>query len=124
MKITFVFLMLLPLLTCNPLSKESPKNASNQPPIREKNLATMNLLNQEGIIGYWEDLKKYTINFSQAGYDAQITGIIDGALSDNLKKQGTKVVFSGKLYQNAETPKPMMGGQQVFWLTLEAIQPK
>ncbi len=81
--------------------------------------------NQEGIIGYWQSLKKHTVNFSMPGtYDAQITGIIDSDLDESFKKQGLKVVFSGKIYKNAETPKPMMGGQEVFWISLESIDKK
>jgi hypothetical protein len=79
--------------------------------------------NQEGIIGYWESLKKYTINYNQPNtYDGQYTCIIEGNLNEEYKKQGISVVFSGTIYKNAETPQPMIGGQQVFWLKLDSIK--
>lgn len=120
-----VIFMLVHLCKCTNQNKKETQTPVNPNQTMEKNLSMTDILNQEGIIGYWESLNKYTINFSKAGtYDSQITGIIEGILADNYKKQGMAVVFSGKMYQNAETPKPIMGGQQVFWLKLDSIKAK
>ncbi len=77
---------------------------------------------QEGIIGFWHPLKKYTINFSILNsFDSQITGIIENDIDEDFKKEGLKVVFSGRIYKNQGTPKAVMGGQDVFWLNLDKI---
>ena len=125
MRTIFVIFMLLHFFKCTNQNKKENQTHINPNQTMEKNLSATDIVNQEGIIGYWESLNKYTINFSKAGtYDGQVTGIIQTDLSDIYKKQGMAVVFNGKIYQNSETPKPMMGGQQVFWLKLDSIKAK
>lgn len=81
--------------------------------------------NQEGKVGYWISPEKYTISYFQKGtIDQQNTCLIEGDFPNEFKKEGLEVVFSGKIYQNASTPKSIMGGQEVYWLKISKIQKK
>ena len=115
--------IILALFQCKSQVKDNSQASSNQNRAMEQQ--TITVKNQEGLIGYWEPLKKHTINYTQPNtYDSQYTCIVEGELGESYQKQGTVVVFSGTLYQNAETPQPMLGGQQIYWLKLDAIKVK
>jgi hypothetical protein len=119
MKKVLSIFIIVTLIHC----KAQVKDSSNQNATMEKN--SQSIKNQEGIIGYWPSLKKYTVNYSQPNtYDAQYTCIIEGDLDEGFKKEGIKVIFSGKIYKNEQTPQPMLGGQQIFWLKLDSISAK
>ncbi|GAA4397031.1 hypothetical protein GCM10023187_05840 [Nibrella viscosa] len=79
--------------------------------------------NQKGIVGYWIDLNRYTILYSPANsYDTQYTCIVKNTLPAALQKEGTKVIFSGTISTSKDLPKPMMGGQQLFWIQVDEIR--
>jgi hypothetical protein len=79
--------------------------------------------NQKAIVGYWNEMNRYTINFSYQGvYDTQYTCILDGEMPEALRTQGLQVVVSGTIYRNSETPKPRFGGEKTFWISVRAIR--
>ncbi len=116
------FLIILLLVGCPSLNN----NSKNTPNIGSQEMSNfIEIKNQEGRVGYWMSPEKYTISYWQKGtVDGQYTCLIDGDFPKEFKREGLEVVFSGKIYQNASTPKPMMGGQQVYWLKISKIQKK
>ena len=80
------------------------------------------LENKQGIIGYWPELDKYAITFSNTNtFDTQFTCILNGDMPENFRKQGLRVIFSGTIYRDSETPLPRLGGEEVFWVSLQTI---
>lgn len=80
------------------------------------------LTDQIGIIGYWEEVKSFTINVAQPEtIDAYLTLIVD-QLAPDLQKQGLKVQFSGTYFSSPDLPAPRLGGQRVYGLKLSAIK--
>lgn len=76
---------------------------------------------KEGIIGLWEETGEYTINFSDAHtIDNMITSITTN-LPEEYKVLGMKVIFSGTLSKNKNTPFPKLGGQSIFNIKLKKI---
>ena len=81
---------------------------------------------QKGIVGYWDDLGKYTISFYQENtIDGQFTCIVPESkmVPEQLRTTGTQVIFSGTITQDAQLPPARIGGEQVFLLAvLEEIK--
>lgn len=81
---------------------------------------------QKGIIGYWDDLDKYTISFYKKNtIDGQFTCIVSelDMIPVQLRKVGTQIIFNGTITKDAQLPPARMGGEQVFLLAeLENIE--
>lgn len=81
---------------------------------------------QKGIVGYWDDLEKYTISFHEENtIDGQFTCIVPdpSMVPEQLRKNGTHIIFSGTITKDAQLPSARMGGEQVFLLAeLENIK--
>ena len=78
--------------------------------------AIKSVKNQKGLVGYDPLEEKYVINASIPGtYDSQDTGFVCN-MPESLRKEGLVVTFSGKYYSYKEDRKPMLGGQEYYFL--------
>jgi hypothetical protein len=118
MRIFLLSILLTFSMACT--SQQSPQDKSLTMTDDEQ-LSLLEAKNQEGIIDFWEGIKKYTISYSQPGtIDSQITLVVDD-LPEEFQKPGMKVRFSGTYEEDANLPKPMMGGQKIYLCKLGEI---
>lgn len=70
-----------------------------------------------GQLGYYNDLRKWTINYHIPGsYDSIMTCIICVDIPDSLKSIGKFVAFSGNIKEGCDYPKPTFHGQGIFYI--------
>ena len=114
--ILLIIFIISTLCCCN---KDSEEDINlNLPP------NTMAVTNIRGVVGYWENINKYTVNVAVPGtIDSQITGIVD-ELPSEFRNEGMIVIFSGAYKEEASNPEPILGGQTVYSLTISSIKKK
>ena len=78
----------------------------------------------EGQIWFNKAVQEYAIYVSVDGtYDTQYVGI-PCELSEEFKKEGLRVVFSGKYKDFSKQPTTVMPGQTYYYLNLSKIEIK
>lgn len=77
----------------------------------------MTATNWSGTLGYYNDLRKWAVNVPIPNtIDGLRTCIICTDISDDLKTVGKVVTFSGDLKESCGTPKPELGGQEIYFV--------
>ena len=81
------------------------------------------LADETALVGFYEPIQRFTINLSQSeAHDAQWTCVVDGELPAAFRKQGLRVIVSGRLYRTPQLPPARFGGEKLFWIALSKIQ--
>ncbi len=86
------------------------------------------LTDQEGIIGFWESIGKYTVNIHlPETIDSMLTCILpdERMLPAKLRKPGTKILLTAVVTESdPELPRPVLGGQKIVEvLEIEKAEP-
>ncbi|TMM53731.1 hypothetical protein FEE95_17690 [Maribacter algarum] len=84
-----------------------------------KSMERQKVEKKKGIVGYWDDLGKYTISFYQENtIDGQFTCVVPESkmVPEELRTAGAQIIFSGTITKDAQLPPARMGGEQVFLL--------
>lgn len=114
-------LFLLLVAACAPQQQPAQKSISMH---ERENAAIYQAVDQTGTVGYWEEIGHYTINFSRPGtIDSYVTLIVD-EMPPAFQQEDLTVVFTGSYQANPDLPRPMIGGQEIYQLTLEKIELK
>ena len=85
----------------------------------------LNVTNIEGTIKIWnlDNINEYYIEvFVKGTIDSVVLGFVDD-LNDEFKQDGLKVIFSGTYEKSDNNPRPRIGGQDIYSLTLTSISP-
>lgn len=75
----------------------------------------------KGIVGYRQDVAMYTINYHIPGtIDSQWTGLACNLPTD-YQVVGKQVQFSGDYRSTLGSVKPVLGGEEIYYLYLSSI---
>ncbi|MCB9034391.1 MAG: hypothetical protein H6553_11170 [Chitinophagales bacterium] len=79
--------------------------------------------NWTGYLSYYNDLNKWAANIHiQGTIDGIRTCIICSDIPDSLKIIGKTVVISGELKESCDTPTPVLGGQEIYFINPTKLQ--
>ena len=79
--------------------------------------------NWTGNLRYYNDISKWAVNVRIPGtIDGIRTCIICTDIADSLKSIGKSVIISGELKESCGTPKPELGGQEIYFINPTKLQ--
>lgn len=114
-----VTLLSASLASCTPSSSGEPMNGDAPSP---QDATVIPLDREEGMVIRLPGSEDYAVSFSVAGtIDSTYVGLVS-ELDGAFRQPGLRVRVTGRLRKEADLPPPVMGGQEMFRLEIEAIE--